>query len=346
MAALGVTAATDLASGLLAFYVREKMLSQTTQDKPVLKDFSAAGENFPGGLSYQISVPVQFGYMSDVAGFFQGYQGDDQLQFASASNMLRASYNGKQHHAGLWITWDELKQDGVSIEKGQKTSQHSKSDLFQLCSVLQNRLDDFGESWSRAVEHLFWMDGSQDAKAMPGILSLIFDNPAAGSVGGLSPVTYPLWRNRASLGIASDGATQNLIRTISSELIQIRRYGGKSDTLYMGSDFRNALEKELRANGFYTMEGFAGGKDISMGDLSIKGVGTFKYEPWLDDHGRSKYCYFFDTRRIKLRPMEDEFNKLVVPERPYNYLVFLQSMLTTCGMQVTQRNAQEVFSVA
>ena len=346
MASLGVTAATDLASGLLAFYVREKMLSQTTQDKPVLKDFSAKSENFPGGLSYQISVPVQFGYMSDVAGFFQGYQGDDQLQFSSASNMLRASYNGKQHHAGLWITWDELKQDGVSIEKGQKTKQHSKSDLFQLCSVLQNRLDDFGESWSRAVEHLFWMDGSQDAKAMPGILSLVFDNPAVGAVGGLSPVTYPRWQNRSNLNIAASGATQNLIRTISQELIQLRRFGGKPTNLYMGSDFRNALELELRANGYYTQEGFSKNQDISIGDIVIKGVGSFKYEPWLDDHGRGKYCYCLDTSKIKLRPMEDEFNKLIVPERPYNYLVFLQSMVTTCAMQITQRNAQEVFSVA
>jgi len=346
MAALGITAATDLASGLLAFYVKEKMLSQNTQDKPLLKDFSAKSETFPGGFSYAISVPVQFGYMSDTAGFFQGYSGDDQLQFGSASNMLRASFNGKQHHAGLWITWDELKQDGVSVDKGQKTKQHSKSDLFQLASVLQNRLDDFGESWSRAVEHLFWMDGSQDAKAMPGLLSLIFDTPAVGPVGGLSPVTYPLWRNRANLGIAASGATQNLIRTLSQELIQIKRYGGKPTTLYMGSDFRNALELELRANGYYSQEGFSKDQDISIGDIMIKGVGKFKYEPWLDDHGRSKYCYALDTSKIKLRPMEDEFNKLITPERPYNYLVFLQSMVTTCAMQVTQRNAHEVFSVA
>lgn len=338
--------ATDLANMLLQFYVREEMLSQTTQDKPIMRDMIANAETFPGGLG-QISVPVQGAYMADTAGFFAGYSEDDQLTFANAQNALRANYNYKEHHAGLVITWSELKKDGFTITDGTKQKEHSKTELVRLTSVLQNRMADYGESWSRAVENLFWQDGTQDAKAMPGVLSLIFDNPAAGAVGGLDPATYTWWQNRANLNIQPSQQNQTLIRTLSDEMIQIRRYGGMPSAIYCGSAFRSQIEMELRGNGYYTQTGYSKDQNISMGDISITGVGTLKYEPWLDDHNRSKYAYMFDKKKgPKLRPMEGELNKVVTPERPYNYMVFLRSMTLTSAMQITQRNANEVFSVA
>lgn len=345
MGALVSGVANDLANGLLQFYVREDMLSQTTQDKPVMKMMMDKSEDFPGGLG-QVSVPVQGAFMSDTAGFFSGYSEDDALTFAQAQSMLRANYNWKEHHAGLIITWSELKKDGITITEGSKQKEHSKTDLIRLTSVLKNRMADYGESWARAVENLFWQDGSQDPKAMPGITSLLFDNPAAGAVGGLDPATYTWWVNRARLNIAPSGENQTLTRTLSSELIQLKRYGGKPDLILMGSDFRNALEVEIRAKGLYTQDGFSGKQDISIGDIQLAGVGTFKYEPWLDDHGRSKYCYMIDSSRLKLRPMEGEMNKIITPERPYQYMVFLRSMTLTSAMQITQRNACEIFTIA
>lgn len=337
--------ANDLANGLLQFYVREEMLSQTSQEKPLLRVMTEKAENFPGGLG-QVSVPVQGAYLSDTAGFFTGFSEDDQLAFAQAQNMLRANYNNKEHHAGLVITWSELKKDGITITQGNKQKEHSKADLVRLTSVMKNRMADYGESWSRSVEDLFWQDGSQDAKAMPGLLSIVFDAPAVGAVGGLDPATYIWWRNRANLGIAPSGANQTLIRTISKELIQIRRYGGRPDTILMGSAFRDALEVELREKGTYTMTGWDKTQNIAIGDIMVPGVGKFEYDPWLDDHGRTKYCYFIDSRRLKLRPMEGELNKIIDPERPYNFMVFLRSMTLTSAMQCTQRNAIEVFSIA
>lgn len=343
MGAIVSGVAADLASGLLQYYVREDMLSQTTQDKPLMRGLTDSGEVFPGGLG-QISVPVQGAFLSDTAGFFAGYSEDDQLAFAQAQNMLRASYNWKEHHAGLVITWSELKKDGITISDGNKQKEHSKTDLIRLAGVLKNRLADFGESWARSVDNLFWLDGSQDAKAMPGIQSIVYEDPTVGAVGGLDPATYTWWRNISSLGIVPSADQQNLIRTLTKQEIQIRRYGGKPNLRLCGSEFRNALEVELRAKGMYTMDGWQGRQDISVGDIVLNGV-VYKYAPWLDDNGKSKYCYVFDTRRLKLRPMEGELNKVVTPERPYNYMVFLRSMTLTSGLQCTQRNAQAIFSV-
>lgn len=345
MGAIVSGVAGDLASGLLQFYVRESMLSQTTQNKPLLKAMTSKAETFPGGLG-QVSVPVQIAFMFDTAGFYSGYSEDDALTFAQATNMLRAAYSWKEHHSGLAITWSELKKDGISITQGNSQKNHSKQDLIRLTGVMKNRMDDFGESVSRAQEHLFWMDGTQDSKAMPGVSSLIYEDPTTGSVGGLSAVTYISWRNIYSLNIATSGENQTLIREISSKLIQIRRYGGNPDLILCGSSFRDALEVELRAKGLYTQSGFGGKMNIGMGDIVVEGVGIFRYEPWLDDHGQAKYCYVFDTSKLKLRPMEGELNKIVEPERPYNYMVFFRSLTTTSAMVCTQRNAQAIFSVA
>lgn len=82
-----------------------------------------------------------------------------------------------------------------------------------------------------------------------------------------------------------------------------------------------------------------------MGDIA-HGSLIFKYDPTLDDLGFSKRCYIFDSRRLRLRPMEGEENRMLDPERPYNYAVFIRSFLATCTLEVTQLNACGVYSVA
>src|SRR3974390_658233 len=126
--ALGLTTANDLASAALIFYVRKGTLTQTTQDKPLLKWLKDNSATFPAG-NLQISEPGQGAYMSDTPGFLQGYSEDDAINFAQASNILRATYNWKEVAASLIISWSELKKDGISIVEhsggGGKTSEHS-----------------------------------------------------------------------------------------------------------------------------------------------------------------------------------------------------------------------------
>src|SRR5215831_17778154 len=100
---LGLVVAADLTNQLLKFYVKSGALSQTTEDKPLLRILTEKQKNFPGGLQV-ISEPVQGAFMSDVAGFFQGYSEDDALVFTQAQNVLRAEYNRYEHHAGLEIS--------------------------------------------------------------------------------------------------------------------------------------------------------------------------------------------------------------------------------------------------
>src|SRR5438045_1740381 len=182
--ALGLNVAADIAKAALTFYVRGKALLQTMQERPLLRILNGGKETFPGGKD-NISLPVQGTVMSDTAGFFAGYTEDDTLNFAQAANLLRASFPWKELHAGLIISWTELKKDGVTVTDNMKTSEHSDVELTRLTSILQNRLDDFGESWARSMNTMLWKDGTQDAKACPGLLSILPNagDPAVGVTG-------------------------------------------------------------------------------------------------------------------------------------------------------------------
>jgi len=350
MSTLGLSVANDIASAALIFYVRGKALSQTTQDKPLLAWLRSGQKSFPSG-NLQISEPVQAVFMSDTAGFLQGYTEDDSLTFGQAQNILRAAFTWKEVASSLIISWTELKKDGITIvddSKGGKTSEHSDVALTRITGLLENRMDDYGESWSRAFNLMCWQDGSQDSKQMPGVQSLITTTPAVGSTGGLSRVTYPSWRNRVQLGIASSAANSTLILFLNSELVQLKRYGGKPNKALCGSQFLDALRLELVAKGYFSQTGFSGQQatELGVGGLHITGLGSFDYDPTMDGIGLTKFCYLLDGKKLQLRPMEEEDNKILTPERPYQYMVFLKSMTWTGGLTVKQLNGNGVYSVA
>jgi hypothetical protein len=350
MAALGLSVATDIANAALIWYVKGKTLSQTTQDKPLLKFLRDNAKGFASG-NLQISLPVQGTYMSDTAGFVQGFSEDDSISFPQASNILRVVYNWKEVVSSLIITWTELLKDGISIvddSKGGRKSEHSETEVTRITGIMENRLDDFGESLNRGLNLMLWQDGTQDAKQTPGVLSLLTDTPNLGTTGGLSRVTYTWWRHRVNLGLVPSAQNSNIIQFFNSELLQLRRYGGKPNKALCGSAFLDALRVELFAKGYFTMTGFNDQKatDLGMGGIHISEMGKFEYDPTLDSLGLSKRCYVFDNRRLCLYKMQGEDMKVLTPERPYQYLVFLHSVKNVWGMVATQLNCHGVYGVA
>lgn len=347
--ALGIAVANDLANGLLTMYQRGPALMQTIQDKPLLRILETKSKTFPGGKDY-VSLPVQGATMNDVAGFFAGYSEDEQLVFKQANSLLRAQYAWKEVHAGLIISYTELKKDGISVNDDQKTSEHSEVELIRLTGIFQNRMEDFMESWARAKNNMLWRDGSQDTDAIPGLTAIMQDAAAVGTVGGLNKATYAWWRSRALLGVSkilASAVDQTLTKTLRTEMIQLRRYGGKPDFAPCGSGFLEALRLEVQAKGLYTQGGFkdASGTNISMGAIVLDGV-QFEYDPTLDDLGTPKRCYLIDSRRVQLRPMDQEWNKLFTPDRPYDYMVFIKSMTGTGALTCSQLNALGIYECA
>lgn len=338
--------ATDLANGLLPLYTRGDTISQTMEDKPLLAWFEKNKKTFSGGNTY-ISDPVQGQYMSDTSSI-QGYSQDDQLQFQQAMNIQRTNFPWKEHNYGLIITWSELKADGITISDSQKITQHSEKELFVLTDILKNRMEDFRESYQRGKARLYFLDGTQDPKAMPGLKSILTDTPTIGTTGGINRAIYPWWQHRSNLTLQASPENQTLCRFFQDERRQLMKYGGKPDTAFGGSDFMKALESEVYSKGVLTQTGFQNSGQTKFGMTKISQVGfvSYEWEPMLDDIGESKRCYILDSRRLKLRPMEDEDDKRLSPERPYDYAVFLQNLTLTAAMTATQLTCHGVYAIA
>jgi len=83
-----------------------------------------------------------------------------------------------------------------------------------------------------------------------------------------------------------------------------------------------------------------------MGKISLSGLGTFEYDPSLDDAGESKFCYIIDTNSVKLKVIEGEDMKKHYPARPHDKLVLYRSVTWAGGLVARQMNTSGVYEIA
>jgi hypothetical protein len=237
----------------------------------------------------------------------------------------------------------------VDTTTGKGETEHSERELTALVNILNEKFEDMAEGWDRGFNSMYWADGSSDSNLVPGIKSFIVDTPSSGLVvGGIDQASNSWWRNRASLGIdASTPSNMNVTTVLQREYRQLRRYGGNPKLWLAGSDFIEALEKELRSKGTFTDQGWMsqGKTDTGMADISFKG-NKIQYDPTLDDNGEAKRLYVMDTRFIKPRVMDGEDKKRHYPARPENKYMFFRAMTWIGGLTCNKRNAHGVYSIA
>jgi hypothetical protein len=329
----------------LAFYVdKGGVLDQSIQDKPLMKALEAKAKEFPGG-----NRAIERRVVGDYTTTLMGYLNDDTVSYGNPTNTKVISYQWKELHAGIKVPFTELKIDGISVTDsatGKSTSDHSGADVQRLAGIFEQKLADMAEGYARDFNSMLWQDGTQDAKEVPGILSFILDDPTSATiVAGIDQSTNTWWRNRASLLLSvttpSDCVISNKLQT---EMRQLRKFGGKPSRGFAGSAFIEALEKEIRSKGNFTLDGFTKKQDPSMGDISFKGV-PIDYDPTLDDLGRSKYLYLLDESTIQLMPMSGEARKMHNPARPEDKYVLYRAMTWTGGLCCWKRNANGVYSI-
>lgn len=338
----------NIANSTIDFHMdRGKVHSQTLQDKPLLDAMKKAEKEFPGGTE-NITVRVKGEYTTGI----QGFSGDDTVSYGNPTNVKQAKYPWKLIHSGIQFTMDELLRAGISIQDttvGKSTVQHSDAELIQLVNLIEDKLEDLREGTDRGMNLMYWRDGTQDSKLVPGIRSFILNDPTSATVvGGIDQSTNTWWRNRASLALnAGTPANQVVVTELQNEWRQLRRYGGNPNLVLCGSDFLEAFESELRAKGNYTLEGWAksGRIDASVADVSFKGT-AFQYDPTLDDESLSKYCFVLDTRFIHPKVVSGEARKKHAPARPETKYVFYRAETWVGGLVCTKRNAHGVYSIA
>lgn len=340
----------NAANAVIEFnYNTPNVRSQTIQDKPLLQAMTSLEKPFPGGKD-EITFAIKGTYTTTISGFSD----NDVVGYSNPANIKRGRAQWKLIHAGIEITMHELLKAGISIDESadgdiDRAKRHTNAEKVALVDMLKDKVEDLMEGTDRGMNQMFWKDGTQDSKQVPGILSFVLDDPTtAVSVLGIDQSTNTWWRNIAQLSIASSDPTlQGAVNALQTQWRQIRRYGGRPNLVLCGSDWLTWMEKELRAKGNYTLEGWTSKKstDASIADITFKGV-NFQYDPTLDDLSRSKYCYVLDTKHIYPMVIEGESMKKHSPERPAQQYLFYRALTWVGGLVCDQRNAQAVFSIA
>jgi hypothetical protein len=355
----------NIANAALDFYIKGQPLAQNIQEKPLLAAMRSAQKTFPGGKDY-----IKGNVKGDYTTSFMGYEHDDTVTYANPGQIKQFSFPWKEHHAGIQVTYSELKKDGISVtEEGSAeggTSNHSDREMTAISNLFEDKIEDMDEGMARSLNLIYWRDGTQDPKVLAGILSIITQTPASGITGGIDRATNRWWRNRARVGslsaesgyssiesitgskITASAANQTLTKTLRSELRQLRRYGGGKAKVLCGSYFLDKLELEVFEKGTYTQTGFInnGKNDIGMADISLRGLGTFEYDPTLDDMGMSKFCIIIDTKNIYPMVMDGEDMKKHSPERPPEKYVLYRGVTFTAGLIARKLNSSGIYEVA
>jgi len=356
MAALSAAVLANVANAAFDFYEKKKLYAQHIQQKPLLRELKSRQKTFPGGKGEIVVNPV-----FETQSTLQGFEGDDTLTFVNPVTISEARYPWKMQHLGISMTTEELLKDGISITdtNGAGTTNHSQRDLTVIQNILEAKLTDMGEGFAEGMNSMLWLDGTASTKNVPGIQYFLAKNPSVGVVGGIDRATVPLWRNVAftaahatATSVAADGvitpatATSNLIRSLQKAVRTLRRYGTPDLLILCGSAFMDAIEDEAYAKGTLTQTGFKDDTELGIGKVSVRGLGTFMYDPTLDDLGESKFAYFIDTKAIQLRPIEGEDMKKHNPARPHDKMVIYKSMTWAGGMSMKQANTSMVVEIA
>jgi len=338
----------NLTNSVIDFYMKGDAMAQTLQERPFLQALKGSQSTFPGGKEM-----IRGNVKGDYTTSFMGYSYDDQVTYSNPTNIKQFSWPWFEHHAGISLTHTELKHGGITVtEDGakQSTSTKSQAAIMQITDILKDKLDDMAEGTARSMNLLCWRDGTQSAKVFPGVRAIIRDNPTTGIVGGIDAAQNTWWRNRARTAasggaIAHSTTSQTLTKTLRAEVRQLRRYGGRPSLILCGSGFIEKLEAEVHEKGIYTQEGFRneGKTDIGMAKISLNGLGTFQYDPTLDDEGRSNYCYMIDTRHLMLKVMAGEDMKVHAPARPENRYVMYRAVTWTGCLMARKLNCHGVY---
>jgi hypothetical protein len=343
----------NAANALLDYYMKGPALAQTIQERPLMAAMKAAQKTFPGGKE-MIRGNVKGDYTTE----FMGYSFDDTVTYANPANIKQFAYPWYEIHAGIVFTGTELKKAGITIVDtldGAKTSDHSEQDKIELTNLLMDKLDDMGEGSARSFNLMLLRDGTQSALLSPGLQHVLPFNPTSGTRGGLDSASLTWWRNRARTSASSGGSIthstslQTLTKTLRAEARQLRRYGGKPQLWIGGSGFIEKLEAEVFEKGTYTQEGFInrGKNDIGMAEISMRGVGTYVYDPTFDDEGLSNYSYMIDTKHTYPMVMQGEDMKQHTPARPHDKYSFYRAVTWTGNACITRKpNANGVYQAA
>lgn len=281
----------------------------------------------------------------------QNYFGADQVTYNERDPARWTDFTYYNVNDGFWFDEDTLIAAGIHIDDSGSASAPSSAEKNVL-------LDRLGQSY-RALknglqEHLAYetlRDGSQSAKACPGLTHILATNPATGVVGGIDGATSTFWRNNANIGIT--GA--NVVGEMEQTWRDCMRYGGKLPTFIpCGEAFYDNYVTQAAAavQRHLAVQGKGGAQlDPSVQAANFKGIPlvidpTFEaLDSLLGGTTYTKSAFFLNDA-VKLRPVKGEWMRKRKPQSLPDRYVWYFAQTAKYGMTTNQRNALARLSIA
>ena len=346
----------------LEVYSKEKPVDQVGHDKPLLQWFISHKKEAPGGNQY-FNEKVHVAYDSN----YQNYYGDDQVTYNRRDTVRLAKFPWYNFHDGFMFNEDELAANGITLTD-DRNAVVTDAEKIQIYNVMTQNYDDLRDGVQEQFDIEAHLDGTQDAKAAPGLDFLVSTSPQTQtSVGGIdsSLAANSYWRNNTNGPIAlSPGGNYTpsiLITEMEETWRACTRYGKKSspDTIMCGSAFYDAYRDAVNATNqrqVIIKEGGTGGPALDGGtsDLYFKGVKVV-WNPTFDALDDllgvitvpwKKRCYFLNSKTIKLRPLPGHWMVNRDPERMYDRYVHFWAMTSKYRFTTSKRNANAVLWIA
>lgn len=332
------------------FVVTNDPVDQVNSERPLLKWLIANRQDavFMNGI---VNEKV---YKSNDANT-QRFSHDDQVTFNHRDPAVLAPFQHFEYFEGFTLNATEMADNGVIITD-DGGAQITNAEKLQIVNKIKTAYKAQKEGLQTTLDQDLHADGSQSAKAVPGLDLLVSLTPTVGTIGGIDASIASYWRNLISLDI--DTTTAGAMSTALKQLWrQAQIFGGiRPNAIFCGAAFADAYEKELRqtVQRQVVIQGKGGtAMDGAISDLNFNGVAVM-HDPTfeaLDDIYApatpwTNRCYFVSSKALHLRPNKGRWMQRHKPKSLPDRFVNYFGLTTDLGLTISQRNNMAVASIA
>lgn len=342
---------TDAGFAVLDNYLRNNPIDQIAVERCLLKYLMPKSTEAAGAKQY-IVEQLRYQYQSN----FQWFNGATQVTYNRRQTLQQASYAWRSAHDGVAIDEDRLIQHGIEVSDSGPGGLASGAERQVLSNLLDEQMEALRLGWEEQFSKYLHLNGTVGgADALTGLDALVSLTPTTGTVGGLSRVSYPWWRNTAVTALDNTTTTGNILDQLEVLFRSCLRNGGRPDKILCGStfydEFRNFMIKSYGRMDYGTV----GFKRVATGTemVTFQGI-EVEWCPEFQDFDAAglggstpweKRLYMLNSKHIKLRPMAGQNMVKRKPPRPFDRYEYYWAMTWRGALTMNRGNAHGVAAV-
>ncbi|MGO1069312.1 phage major capsid protein [Lysobacter sp. CA199] len=335
------------AKASIDYHLKNEPIDQIAQEKPLLKNLMDGRKSFAGGLQY-VTEQVITNYGENG----QWVSHNDTLDFNNRNPNDQAKYIWSTYRDGMGISEDEATQNGFILTDDQ-SAKATDAERVALVDLVDTKMYALKEGMQKGLDFQLHQDGTQSAKAIPGLDLLVALDPTTGIVGGFNRATAVFFRNYAKTGIVA----ANILDELEVGDRATKKNGGAGNRYILAGEawidnYRKYAKEEIQR---HVVVSGKGGTSLDGGitELYYKGIPII-WDPTFEDLDAAlaplipwtKRAYLLNKKHMKMRPVQGHDFKLTKPQKPHNQYVHYWDYKLKHALSMDRANAHGVFAIA